>query len=33
MSVREELVKLLKEIFNCEIKVGFVDKDNFEMEI
>ncbi|MDS6225571.1 B3/4 domain-containing protein [Clostridioides difficile] len=33
MSAREELEKLLKEIFNCEIKVGFVDKDNPEMEI
>ena len=33
MAAREELASLLKEIFDCEIKVGFIDKDNREFEI
>ena len=33
MAAREELASLLKEIFDCEIKVGFIDKDNREFEM
>lgn len=33
MAAREELATLLKEIFDCEIKLGFIDKDNREFEI
>ena len=33
MKAREELSALLKEIFDCEIKIGFIDKDNREFEI
>lgn len=33
MAARDELALLLKEIFNCEVKVGFVDKNNMEFEI
>lgn len=33
MAARGELASLLKEIFDCEIKVGFIDKDNREFEI
>ncbi|MDY4573762.1 MAG: phenylalanine--tRNA ligase beta subunit-related protein [Intestinibacter sp.] len=33
MAAREELASLLKEIFDCEIKIGFIDKDNREFEI
>ncbi|WP_455544237.1 B3/B4 domain-containing protein [Intestinibacter sp.] len=33
MAAREELANLLKEIFSCEIKLGFIDKDNREFEI
>lgn len=33
MKAREELANLLKEIFDCEIKLGFIDKDNREFEI
>jgi len=33
VAAREELASLLKEIFDCEIKIGFIDKDNREFEI
>ena len=33
LAARDELSELLKEIFNCEVKVGLIDKDNMEMEI
>ena len=33
MAAREELASLLKEIFGCEVKMGFIDKDNREFEI
>ncbi|MPN14037.1 hypothetical protein SDC9_161363 [bioreactor metagenome] len=32
MNARDELADLLKEIFNCEIQVGFVDINNTEFE-
>ena len=33
MAAREELASLLKEIFGCEVKMGFIDTDNREFEI
>jgi DNA/RNA-binding domain of Phe-tRNA-synthetase-like protein len=33
MEARDELASLLKHIFSCDIKVGFVDKNNIEFEI
>lgn len=33
LKAREELAGLLKEIFDCEVEVGFIDKDNREFEI
>jgi DNA/RNA-binding domain of Phe-tRNA-synthetase-like protein len=33
ISTRDELASLLKDIFSCNIKVGFVDKNNTEFEI
>lgn len=33
MSARDELASLLKEVFSCDIKVGFIDKNNTEFEI
>lgn len=33
LGARDELASLLKDIFNCDISVGFIDKDNREMEI
>lgn len=33
IGARDELAKLLKEILNCEVNVGFVDRDNRELEL
>ena len=33
IKARDELAKLIQEIFECEVEVGFVDKDNMEFEI
>lgn len=33
MSARDELASLLKEVFSCDVKVGFIDKNNTEFEI
>ncbi|MDR0879770.1 MAG: hypothetical protein LBN09_03590 [Clostridioides sp.] len=33
VQARDELAIFLKEIFNCEVSLGFVDKDNMEMDI
>ncbi|KKY01444.1 MULTISPECIES: B3/B4 domain-containing protein [Paraclostridium] len=33
MSARDELANLLKEVFSCDVKVGFIDKNNTEFEI
>lgn len=33
IGARDELAKLLKEIFNCEVSVGFVNRDNRELEL
>ena len=33
ISTRDELASLLKDIFSCNIKVGFIDKNNTEFEI
>ncbi|MBV7272464.1 hypothetical protein JMF89_07200 [Clostridiaceae bacterium UIB06] len=33
IGARDELAKLLKEIFNCEVSVGFVDRKNRELEL
>ncbi|GAA0071825.1 phenylalanine--tRNA ligase beta subunit-related protein [Clostridium sardiniense] len=33
ISARDELAKLLEEKLNCEVKVGFIDKNNSEFEI
>lgn len=33
IAARDELASLLEKIFNCEIKLGFIDKDNREIEI
>lgn len=33
LGARDELANLLKEIFNCQVTIGFVDKDNPEMDI
>lgn len=33
ISARDELAKLLEEKLNCEVKVGFIDKNNIEFEI
>lgn len=33
ISARDELASLLKEVFSCDVRVGFVDKDNTEFEI
>lgn len=33
MSARDELASLLKEEFSCDVKVGFIDKNNTEFEI
>nr|WP_312985019.1 phenylalanine--tRNA ligase beta subunit-related protein [Clostridioides sp.] len=33
IKARDELAKLLKEIFECDVEVGFVDKDHMEMEL
>lgn len=33
LGARDELANLLREIFNCEVTLGFIDKDNREMEI
>ncbi len=33
ISARDELAALLKKLFNCEVKVGFIDKDNRKIEI
>ncbi len=33
MASRDELAQALKAIFNCEVKVGLVDKDNPYMEL
>lgn len=32
IDARDELGKLLKEIFNCDVIIGFVDKNNREMD-
>lgn len=32
ISARDEIASLLKEIFDCEVEVGLVDKNNKEME-
>lgn len=33
IKARDELASLLKHIFLCDVKVGFIDKDNTEFEI
>lgn len=33
IKARDELASLLEKIFDCEIKVGFIDKNNTEFEI
>ncbi|MGG2468263.1 MAG: B3/B4 domain-containing protein [Paraclostridium dentum] len=33
ISARDELASLLKEVFSCDVKVGFIDKNNTEFEI
>lgn len=33
ISARDELAALLKETFDCEVEVGFIDKDNREIKI
>lgn len=33
MSARDELANLLKEVSSCDVKVGFIDKNNTEFEI
>lgn len=33
MSARDELASLLKEVFSCDVNVGFIDKNNTEFEI
>ena len=33
MSSRDELASLLKEVFSCDVKVGFINKNNTEFEI
>lgn len=33
ISARDELAILLKEVFSCDVKVGFIDKNNTEFEI
>lgn len=33
IKARENLASLLKEIFDCEIKIGFIDKEHREFEI
>lgn len=33
MLARDELASLLKEVFSCDVKVGFIDKNNTEFEI
>lgn len=33
IAARDELAKLLEDIFGCEVKTGFVDRDNMEMEL
>lgn len=33
MWARDELASLLKEVFSCDVKVGFIDKNNTEFEI
>ena len=33
VSARDELASLLKEVFSCDIEVGFIDKNNTEFEI
>lgn len=33
MKARDELADLVKTIFDCEVKVGFIDKNNREIEI
>ncbi|WP_270941686.1 B3/4 domain-containing protein [Romboutsia lituseburensis] len=33
ISARDELASLLKDIFSCDVEVGFVDNDNTEFKI
>lgn len=33
ISARDELAAALKQIFNCEVEVGFIDKENREIKI
>lgn len=33
IGARDELAQLLKELLGCEVKVGFIDKDNRELEL
>lgn len=33
ISARDELASLLKQVFSCDINVGFIDKNNTEFEI
>lgn len=33
LAARDELARLLAAVFNCEIKRGFIDRDNMEMEL
>lgn len=33
IEARNELANLLKKIFDCEIEVGFIDKNNMEMKL
>lgn len=33
LEARDELAKYLKEIFSCEVQLGFVDKENSELKI
>lgn len=32
IGARDELAQLLKDIFNCQVQVGFIDKNNREIE-
>nr|WP_246517071.1 phenylalanine--tRNA ligase beta subunit-related protein [Clostridium aciditolerans] len=33
IGARDELAQLLKQLLGAEVKVGFIDKDNMELEL